>query len=208
MQNNRETLLRVEHLCQYFGPTKAVDDVSFEIYKGEVFGLVGESGCGKTTIGRSIIKLYDITSGEVYFKGVRIAAGKRSCKLAIKAAKEDYNKQITELKKQLSENAITADEYKSREAELRKTRNSIIAEQRKQIKAANHDQKRCDKEYAAKLVEELNADYQPRIQAASDEEKAVLIAEYKNELRKAKRTRLVTQIQMIFQDPSPLWTPV
>lgn len=70
-----ETLLRVEHLCQYFKSNKAVDDVSFEIKKGEVFGLVGESGCGKTTTGRSIIKLYDITSGNIYFKGERIAAG-------------------------------------------------------------------------------------------------------------------------------------
>ena len=68
-------LLKVDHLCQYFGPTKAVDDVSFEIRKGEVFGMVGESGCGKTTTGRSIIKLYDITSGSVYFKGVRVCAG-------------------------------------------------------------------------------------------------------------------------------------
>ena len=53
MPNNQETLLRVEHLCQYFpmegGELKAVDDVSFEIQKGEVFGLVGESGCVKTT---------------------------------------------------------------------------------------------------------------------------------------------------------------
>ena len=70
-----ETLLKVEHLCQYFKKNKAVDDVSFEIKKGEVFGLVGESGCGKTTTGRSIIKLYDITSGNIYFKGERIAAG-------------------------------------------------------------------------------------------------------------------------------------
>ena len=57
MQNNAETLLKVDHLCQYFRAgdfeTKAVDDVSFEIKKGEVFGLVGESGCGKTTTGRS-----------------------------------------------------------------------------------------------------------------------------------------------------------
>ena len=58
--NEKETLLKVEHLCQYFGPTKAVDDVSFEIRKGETFGLVGESGCGKTTTGRAIIKLYNI----------------------------------------------------------------------------------------------------------------------------------------------------
>lgn len=68
MNNNAETLLKVEHLCQYFGANRAVDDVSFEIKKGEVFGLVGESGCGKTTTGRSIIKLYDITSGNIFFK--------------------------------------------------------------------------------------------------------------------------------------------
>ena len=53
MENN-EVLLRVENLCQYFKINKAVDDVSFEVKKGEVFGLVGESGCGKTTTGRSI----------------------------------------------------------------------------------------------------------------------------------------------------------
>ena len=75
MDNNKEVLLRVENLCQYFGPVKAVDNVSFDIKKGEVFGLVGESGCGKTTTGRSIIKLYNITSGNIYFKGKRIAAG-------------------------------------------------------------------------------------------------------------------------------------
>ena len=69
--NHGEVLLKVEHLCQYFKSgsreLKAVDDVSFDIKKGEVFGLVGESGCGKTTTGRSIIKLYNITSGNVYF---------------------------------------------------------------------------------------------------------------------------------------------
>ena len=91
MEHQEETLLKVEHLCQYFkmGPgreLKAVDDVSFDIKKGEVFGLVGESGCGKTTTGRSIIKLYDITSGNVYFEGQRICAGTRSYKEAIRAA--------------------------------------------------------------------------------------------------------------------------
>ena len=72
---NKEVLLRVENLCQYFGSVKAVDNVSFDIKKGEVFGLVGESGCGKTTTGRSIIKIYDITSGKIFFKDKLICAG-------------------------------------------------------------------------------------------------------------------------------------
>ena len=104
-----EVLLKVENLCQYFRINKAVDDVSFDIKKGEVFGLVGESGCGKTTTGRSIIKLYDITSGNIYFKGRRIAAGTRAYREAIKAAraelkdaeparKEELKKQIAELR--------------------------------------------------------------------------------------------------------------
>jgi ABC-type oligopeptide transport system ATPase subunit len=83
VENNIE--LSVRHLKQFFkfghGPnalkTKAVHDVSFDIKKGECFGLVGESGCGKTTTGRSLIRLYDITSGSIYFKGYRISAGKR-----------------------------------------------------------------------------------------------------------------------------------
>ena len=66
----KEVLLSVQNLQQYFKmgkhELKAVDNVSFDIYKGEVFGLVGESGCGKTTTGRSIIRLYDITGGSVY----------------------------------------------------------------------------------------------------------------------------------------------
>ena len=84
---NAKPLLQVSHLKQYFrfsgGPIsgnkylKAVHDVSFDVYKGEVFGLVGESGCGKTTTGRSIMKLYDITSGDVWLDGIRISAGTR-----------------------------------------------------------------------------------------------------------------------------------
>ena len=52
----QDVLLKVENLCQYFKLNKAVDDVSFDIKKGEVFGLVGESGCGKTTTARSSTK--------------------------------------------------------------------------------------------------------------------------------------------------------
>ncbi len=142
MADNQETLLKVEHLCQYFRAgggfeTKAVDDVSFEIKKGEVFGLVGESGCGKTTTGRSIIRLYDITSGSVYFKGQRIAAGTRSYKEAIANAKR---------------------ELKTAEGAEKDRLNAFIAEQKAEMKQAQLDHKHAD-------------------------------------------MKLVTQIQMIFQDP-------
>ena len=86
MEDTRKVLLKVEHLEQFFKigryVNKAVNDVSFEVYKGEVFGLVGESGCGKTTTGRSIIRLYDITGGSVYFDGKRIDDGVQEPKSA------------------------------------------------------------------------------------------------------------------------------
>lgn len=77
MQNNMIPLLEVNNLKKYFKNSKgltvkAVDDVSFTIYKGETLGMVGESGCGKTTCGRSAIGLYDITCGEVLFDGINV----------------------------------------------------------------------------------------------------------------------------------------
>ena len=74
-------ILEVEHLKQYFPvrtgfarttPLKAVDDVSFSIRPGETLGLVGESGCGKTTVGRSVLRLYEPTGGTVKFEGETI----------------------------------------------------------------------------------------------------------------------------------------
>lgn len=187
-------LLRVEHLCQYFGSTKAVDDVSFDIKKGEVFGLVGESGCGKTTTGRSIIKLYDITSGNIYFKGIRIGAGTKSYYDAIRAAREEFKKQ-----------SATSDPQTR--AKMKAELDAFIAEQRKQIKAARYDQENCDKEYADSQIRALEAEYQPMLAAATGDAKTALQAEYKEKLRKAKKTKLVTKIQMIFQDPSASLDP-
>ncbi len=87
----REVLLKVEHLYQKFGKVQAVRDVSFEIYRGEVFGLVGESGCGKTTTGRSIIKLHPITSGSIFFEGRRISAGIEGYRREIRANKKEIS---------------------------------------------------------------------------------------------------------------------
>ena len=117
MKNNNEVLLKVDHLCQYFRlghkDLKAVDDVSFEIHKGESFGLVGESGCGKTTTGRSIIKLYNITSGNVYFKGQRIGAGIRSYQDAIATARADASKKIKALRAEKTEDEARQAEIKA-----------------------------------------------------------------------------------------------
>ena len=120
----KEVLLSVRDLQQYFKmgkhELKAVDKVNFDIYKGEVFGLVGESGCGKTTTGRSIIRLYDITGGSVYYKGQRICAGTRSYRDAIKQARKDF-----------AENKITKEEL-----------DKIVEENRAQIKSAMEDHKK------------------------------------------------------------------
>jgi oligopeptide transport system ATP-binding protein len=79
----REKLLEIENLQQHFkkGETviKAVDGLTFDIYKGETFGLVGESGCGKSTTGRTIIRLYDATNGKISFNGENVH-GKKSRK--------------------------------------------------------------------------------------------------------------------------------
>ena len=72
-----EKLLEIRHLSVRFGrrrkPFTAVDDVSFDIYRGETFGLVGESGSGKTTIGRAIIRVCQASEGEILYRGERIS---------------------------------------------------------------------------------------------------------------------------------------
>ena len=134
MTSSDSALLSVRHLSMYFGrgpyAKKAVDDVSFDINKGEVFGLVGESGCGKTTTGRTIIRLYDATGGEVYFKGQRIVAGTL-----------EYRKQINELNEKIkTASPEQAEEMKNK-----------ISELRKEIKKAKHDQKHADKKLVTKI---------------------------------------------------------
>lgn len=81
VKNESEYLVEVKHLKEYFPvktgfgkttPLKAVDDVSFAIKPGETLGLVGESGCGKTTVGRTLLHLYEPTDGEIYFDGKQV----------------------------------------------------------------------------------------------------------------------------------------
>ena len=198
-ERNDEVLLRVENLCQYFKmgkfENKAVNNVSFDVKKGEVFGLVGESGCGKTTTGRSIIKIYNITSGSIYFKGQRVAAGTRSYKEAIAEARKRIGAEIKAIKEQNPANA--AEQIAQKKAELAE----IVAKNKAEIASAAHDNKYCDRDYANSLVAKLKEEYKESIKDASPEKIKELKKEYKNNLRIAKKTKLITKIQMIFQDP-------
>ncbi len=104
---NAPKVLELSHVKQYFrfksGDVKylkAVHDVSFSVYKGEVFGLVGESGCGKTTTGRDIMKLYPLTSGDIWLNGVRISAGTRWNEKEIKWTNVRSIEKIKEIEKE------------------------------------------------------------------------------------------------------------
>lgn len=191
-----ETLLRVENLCQYFklgqSTLKAVNNVSFDVKKGEVFGLVGESGCGKTTTGRSIIKLYDCTSGNVYFGDRRICAGTKSYKDTKKAA---FNAMVEALK-------TKGEQKPDFKAELKKYL-AVAKEENVKIRAAKHDHKKCDKEYAKEHVASVKDEYLPKLKEMdkkSPEYKETL-KNFLKEYRLARKERLVTKIQMVFQDP-------
>ena len=191
-----EVLLRVENLCQYFklgqSTLKAVNNVSFDIKKGEVFGLVGESGCGKTTTGRSIIKLYDCTSGNVYFGDRRICAGTRVYRDTKKAA---FKAMIEALK-------AKGEEKPDFKEELNKYL-AVAKEENAKIKSAKHDHNKCDKDYAKEHVAAVKDEYLPKLKEMdknSPEYKETL-KNFLKEYRLARKERLVTKIQMVFQDP-------
>ncbi len=212
MNDSAEILLRVEHLCQYFKlgagqELRAVDDVSFEIRKGEVFGLVGESGCGKTTTGRSVIKLYDITSGNIYFKGQRICAGTRAYGDAVTAARREYRASVAEIKKAVKadkkngKTEVSAENAAKLKAAEEKYR-AVLTEQTANIRAARFDDKNCNRVYAEEQIKLVRAEFEPKIAAEADEGKrAELEKQFRRQLRLAKKSRIMNKMQMIFQDP-------
>lgn len=176
-----DVVLSVRHLKQFFRfgsgiykYNKAVHDVSFDIKRGEVLGLVGESGCGKTTTGRSIIKLYDITSGSVYFEGVRTGAGTRwnekEIKFKRKKAKAEIASLEAEKKDKLESLDAASDTYEEEKArvnvayeekisKIRSDLTALIKVQRKEIALAKHDNKDCNKDFAKQKVQEVIAKY-------------------------------------------------
>ena len=161
---DNNVILSVNHLKQYFffgsGPSKyklkAVHDISFQIKEGECFGLVGESGCGKTTTGRSIIRLYNITSGSIYYKGHRIGAGSRWNEKEIKYTKIRYRNEKKRLLKEFKEGNIYEDEYHELLKKAKEHCDSIAKVQKAKIKQIKYDDKHVD----PKLMREVQMIFQ------------------------------------------------
>jgi peptide/nickel transport system ATP-binding protein len=147
ISNATEKLLQVQHLSVWFPSkrnlfgkpldhTKAVDDVSFEVYKKETLGLVGESGCGKTTLGRALIRLIEPTSGKILYNGIDLAAKK--------------NDELRTLRKEIQ--IVFQDPYSSLNPRL--TIGSAIAEPLKVHHILSADKARKDK--VVELLEKVN----------------------------------------------------
>lgn len=174
-----DTILSVRHLKMFFPlgegkKLKAVHDISFDVKRGECFGLVGESGCGKTTTGRSIIRLYNITSGSIYFKGFRINAGSRWNEKEIKWSKIKGNNQIKELRQNLKN-------------ELSEMDSSPTPESQKEIQ-----------DVVKRYQDEIHSVETRISDIRTEQHKKIKQIKYDN--RHVSRS-LMSRMQMIFQDP-------
>lgn len=235
VKEDRQPILSVRNLKEYFVNgrgrnkliVKAIDDVSFDIFKGEVFGLVGESGCGKTTTGRTIIKLHEPTDGEIFFKGTRIGAGFMSLKQEIKdirksdLPKEEKAKRIDEIKYEIRQRKRDnagirrGSEFKEFYDEIDQIQRSDIPvkERRAKIKDIQQqikqrrielNRQRTGPEYQ-KLKEELAAAKARTDLTKSEKHDLLFNLKYKMKtLRKGapkNDNELMRKMQMIFQDP-------
>ena len=196
IEEDPDVLLRVEHLKQYFrgggGVTKAVDDISFYIKKGEVFGLVGESGCGKTTTGRTIINLYDPTEGNVYFDGLKISSTKNGLPVLKAQLKQDYGIRIADAKKRGA-----GDEVRALKAELKEKLN----EAEKNALESFVEKSKCVTYYREKRQAELKKAYDEDMKTLSGAAAEERTKKYETEKAVAARDNVMTRMQMIFQDP-------
>ena len=171
---NSDILLSVRNLKQFFFfgskirnlKLKAVSNVSFDVHKGECFGIVGESGCGKTTTGRTIIRLYKATSGSVYYKGYRIGAGPRWNQKEIKWSRVRKNQAVKKLRAECAQKM--REDPQNKEA-IKKQYDELIAAEKNKFAGIYKTQR--------KKIKQIKFDE----------------AHVPN--------KLMSEIQMIFQDP-------
>ena len=199
--------LSVRHLKQFFKfghgrsafKTKAVHDVSFDIKKGECFGVVGESGCGKTTTGRSLIRLYNITSGSVYFEGRRTSAGSRWNEKEIKWTKIRGRRRIKELKQELASEIEKVSDTTGLIGETEKITDQIskIEQEIKELKTTYKERvdqasNIGDEEAKALKLEEVNKEYssEVEIRRVKLESLKAKLKEYETTIKAAKKKEL------------------
>lgn len=229
-----KTILDVRYLKEFFRSgdykTKAVHGISFSIHEGECFGLVGESGCGKTTTGRCVIGLYPLTSGSIYYKGYRVAAGSRwnekeikwtkiRSRAYLKGLKAQYRSDLSELLHRDEVRRIES-EYDAKVKSIRlQTRDDLadpkneadkLAIKQKAMKAINTIVAERDEAVRGivdmRKVAELKDRYEAAVKAEKDRVHEIVstqrekIAQIRYDNKHSSR-RLRNEIQMIFQDP-------
>ena len=213
IEEDPDILLRVNHLKQYFRSgnyiNKAVDDVSFYIKKGEVFGLVGESGCGKTTTGRTIINLYDPTEGDVYFQGLRISSTQNGLPVLIRSLKNEFEaekqRMEADLKEKIAAEPVRRDSltqaHKEKLHEMRREMRRKISEARTNALESSVEKSKCVEKYREKRKAELTAQFEEDKKSLSGEALAQRKARYDMDMKVAAKDNIMTKMQMIFQDP-------
>ena len=203
-----DVLLSVKGLKQYFRNgdyvNKAVDDVNFYIKKGEVFGLVGESGCGKTTTGRTIINLYDPTEGDVYFQGLRISSSQNGLPVLIRSLRNEADQKITALKEQMKKNRGDASVQAECKAEIKQIKAKLavdIEAARDAALESSVEKSKCVQKYREKRKHELTAEYAQDAKNLTGEALEERKQRYQVEMKVASKDNIMTRMQMIFQDP-------
>ncbi len=197
---NSDILLSVRHLKQFFFfgsklrnlKLKAVSNVSFDVHKGECFGIVGESGCGKTTTGRTIIKLYNPTSGSIYYRGYRIGAGPRWNQKEIKWTRVRGKKKIKDFESQRDEEIKKLNEEYAPKIETIDKTNKVELDQ---INLEKNEKIREIKSRYGEMIAKEKAHIHEVTMV--QREKIRQIRFDQNHTPK----RLMNEIQMIFQDP-------
>lgn len=147
----KDVVLSVKHLKMYFKINtglfksknlKAVDDVSFQVKRGETLGLVGESGCGKTTLGRTILQLYKPTAGKIEFNGQRVNPATKLDFQEVIAKRDDAQRKFDELGKNISKDKSVEKELKAVKERVEKLNATL-----EHMKASNKHYKKLIKEF-------------------------------------------------------------